>query len=278
MLFLGGDEPVYKIQPVVVFSILDHYKRRTETQDRVIGTLLGRISGNTTTITNCFPVPHVENEETANVDMDYHYNMLELHRRVNPDEIVVGWYSTGNRITYISSLMHDVYRNQVEFEPVHVTVDVELTNYRMGVKAYTGTTIRVGDKPVVGRFQSARLDFYAQEAERIGVDSLINGHPDEQKLDAPASILTDFENLGLSMDRILDMLETVSNYVSDVVDGKISGDVQVGRQIAAALSSIPKLDPTLLNNNIQDLLMIMYLSNVTRAQLAITDKAATLVR
>ncbi len=57
--------PKHKLHPVVVFSILDHYKRRAEEQHRVIGTLLGEKRGNEIIIKNCLPVQHTEKEDTA---------------------------------------------------------------------------------------------------------------------------------------------------------------------------------------------------------------------
>lgn len=77
-----------KVQPVVLFSILDHFMRRDEGQTRVIGafaclcglsacarglhqvgprvrllvpgTLLGSVHNGVVEVRNCFPVPHVE--------------------------------------------------------------------------------------------------------------------------------------------------------------------------------------------------------------------------
>ncbi len=62
-LYLDGMSPLAHVQPVVLFSVLDHYQRRTEGQNRVIGTLLGTVTGSTVEITNCFPVAHQETEE-----------------------------------------------------------------------------------------------------------------------------------------------------------------------------------------------------------------------
>ena len=52
-----------KVHPVVLFSIIDHYARRNEGQERVIGTLLGTVRDGEVEIRNCFPVPHNETEE-----------------------------------------------------------------------------------------------------------------------------------------------------------------------------------------------------------------------
>jgi len=60
-LFLsGGSATSCKIHPVVLFQILDHHSRRKDGQKRVIGTLLGVVSGHTVEIRNSFPVPHTE--------------------------------------------------------------------------------------------------------------------------------------------------------------------------------------------------------------------------
>jgi len=53
------------IEPVVLFSILDHALRRNANQKRVIGTMLGIRSddGTEIEIRNCFAVPHNESSE-----------------------------------------------------------------------------------------------------------------------------------------------------------------------------------------------------------------------
>jgi len=57
---------------------------------------------------------------------------------------------------------------------------------------------------------------------------------------------------------------------------KIPGDENIGRAIAHALSAIPTMDAEtferIFNSNVQDLLMIMYLSNLARLQLSLADR------
>jgi translation initiation factor 3 subunit F len=62
-----------KISPLVVFSILDHYMRRSEGQQRVIGTLLGSNNDGVLEITNAFPVPHTETESVGILIFDLNY-------------------------------------------------------------------------------------------------------------------------------------------------------------------------------------------------------------
>jgi translation initiation factor 3 subunit F len=117
------------INPVVLFSILDHYLRRNEGQERVIGTLLGVRSddGTEVEIRNCFNVPHQENDSEVAVDMEHHRAMFELHQRVNPKEVIVGWYATGSQLNSYSALIQDFYSSEVApFQAVHLTMDTDL--------------------------------------------------------------------------------------------------------------------------------------------------------
>ena len=81
------------VHPVALFSILDHYLRRKDEQARVIGTLLGTVSDSgEVEVRSSFAVPHSESEQQVAIDGDHHRTMYELHHRINPKEVVVGWY------------------------------------------------------------------------------------------------------------------------------------------------------------------------------------------
>lgn len=274
----GPTKVQYKLHPVVSFAILDHYKRRGPEQTRVIGTLLGEFNENKTecVIKNCYPVPHLEGEDQLIVDDGYHQSMLALHKRVNPNETVVGWYSTGDEITYLMSCVHSVYKQQCE-EPILLTVDVNVRKFhKMAIKAYIGKSIKVGTKVPLARFELVNVEMFANEAEKIAVDALINGNPESDKLDAPATILTDFENLQMSLEQLQGLIKTVAAYVKNVQSGAIKGDKEIGMTIAQAMAVIPHLSGAafekMFAQNAQDLLMVMYLTNITRSHLLLADK------
>jgi len=268
-----------KIHPMVAFAVLDHYKRRKEGQTRVIGTLLGEFDDSKTecVIKNCYPVPHEEREnQTLVVDDGYNQSMLALHKRVNPNEVVVGWYSTGDAITYLMSLVHAVYRSQCE-EPVALTVDTNVRKFhRMALKAYVGKSLRIGTKLPMARFELINLEVFAYEPEKIAVDALINGAPDNDKLDAPATVLTDFENLESALEKLQKLIGSVSTYVKRVQSGTIAGDKEIGMIISQAVAVIPHLSGAafekMFAQNAQDLLMVLYLANITRTHLILADK------
>ena len=52
-----------KLRPSVLLNICDSYVRRSENQERVVGTLLGTHEGNTVEIKDCYAVPFNESQE-----------------------------------------------------------------------------------------------------------------------------------------------------------------------------------------------------------------------
>ncbi|NXP84378.1 EIF3F factor, partial [Passerina amoena] len=131
--FPGGR--VVRLHPVVLASIVDSFERRNEGAARVIGTLLGTVDKHSVEVTNCFSVPHNESEDEVAVDMEFAKNMYELHKKVSPSEIILGWYATGHDITEHSVLIHEYYSREAH-NPIHLTVDTSLQNSRMSIKAY----------------------------------------------------------------------------------------------------------------------------------------------
>ena len=64
--FFLSSTPTYRVHPLVVFSVLDHYQRRNDGQTRVVGTLLGQqMENGVVEIKQAFPVPHQEEEESV---------------------------------------------------------------------------------------------------------------------------------------------------------------------------------------------------------------------
>ena len=67
VVFLNTAGPLvtYEVRPLVIFNILDHFQRRKPDQFRVVGTLLGERAGSHVVVTNCFPVPHTETDDSV---------------------------------------------------------------------------------------------------------------------------------------------------------------------------------------------------------------------
>ncbi len=105
--------------------------------------------------------------------MEFAKNMYELHKRVSPTEVIVGWcvsesnlkfemlselrktfshhiyfcphrYATGFDITEHSVLIHEYYSREAT-NPIHLTMDTALQSGKMNIRAY----VRLADLLVI---------------------------------------------------------------------------------------------------------------------------------
>ncbi|KAH1030541.1 hypothetical protein J1N35_042715 [Gossypium stocksii] len=260
-----------KVHPLVIFNVCDCYVRRPDQAERVIGTLLGSVlPDGTVDIRNSYAVPHTESAEQVALDIEYHHNMLVSHQKVNPKEVIVGWYSTGLGVTGGSALIHDFYSREVP-NPVHLTVDTGFRNGEGTIKAYVSVNLALGDRQLAAQFQEIPLDLRMVEAERLGFDIL--------KTTAVDKLPNDLEGMEVTMQRLLALIDDVYKYVDDVVEGRVAADNSIGRFISDTVASLPKLSPSvfdkLVNDSLQDQLLLLYLSSITRTQLGLAEKLNT---
>ncbi|XP_025085872.1 eukaryotic translation initiation factor 3 subunit F-like isoform X1 [Pomacea canaliculata] len=267
---------VCKIHPVVYFSIIDSYERRNEDSKRVIGTLLGVYDKGVVEVTNCFAVPHNESEDEVAVDIDYARSMYELHRKVNSSETIVGWYSTGLEVSVHSVLIHEYYSREAR-SPIHLTVDTFMRGGKMGMKAYISTTIGVPGKTTGTMFTPVQVETTSYDPEQTGLEVLQQGKFNPKRT---VTVKSDLIQIETATSWIRTMLQQVTEYVDNVLSGKVPADNATGRFLLDLVTKVPQIDPEefekMLNSNMKDLLMVVYLSNLTRTQLILNEKINSL--
>ncbi|KAJ3074081.1 hypothetical protein HK102_005876 [Quaeritorhiza haematococci] len=281
------------VDPVVFFSIMDHYLRRPEAQYRVIGALLGVRSedGSEVEIRNCFPLAYSEtSDQQVVVDADYLGQMYGLHQRVNSKEVIVGWYATGIEINPNSVWIHEFFANETTpFQPVHLLMDTKMTNDKMGIKAFVSSQVGVPDTEHPGSmFLQVPCDVKYFDAERSGLDIIsqaknatTSSSSDDLNPPTTSTLLSDMDNLEKSIHSTQQMLDTIQSYVQDVMKGERKASSAIGRYLMDTISSIPRVDPEefekMFNKHLQDVLMVVYLANLTRTQLAIAERLQNLL-
>uniref|UniRef100_F7A5A0 Eukaryotic translation initiation factor 3 subunit F n=2 Tax=Ciona intestinalis TaxID=7719 RepID=F7A5A0_CIOIN len=262
-----------KVHPVVLFSIIDSFERRKEDAKRVIGTLLGTVDANAVTITNTFCVPHTESDDEVAFDMEFARNMYDLHRKVNPTEVIVGWYATGKDITEHSVLIHEYYSRESKC-PVHLTVNTDLRpGAEIDFKAFISKPIGVPGKTQGMMFSPVPSHVEYYNAERVAVDRIKLGANNRAGV---VSLPTDFENVLNATSTLSTMLDAVLQHVNNVLAGNAPMDPKIGRYLMDLVCTVPHMEEdefdTMLNNNINDLLMVRYLTNVVKSQVALNEK------
>ncbi|CAJ2653333.1 eukaryotic translation initiation factor 3 subunit F-like [Trifolium pratense] len=260
-----------KVHPLVIFNICDSYVRRPDQAERVIGTLLGSVlPDGTVDIRNSYADLHNEIGDQVLLDIEYHQNMLLSHQKVNPKEVIVGWYSTGLGVTGGSALIHDFYSREVS-NPIHLTVDTGFANGEGTIKAYVSNNLSLGDQQIAAQFQEIPLDLRMVEAERIGFDNLKSTYVDK--------IPSELEGMEASMTHLLALIDDTYKYVDDVVEGRVDPDNKIGKCISDAVGSLPKIPSSafhkLVDDSLEDHLLMLYLSSITRTQLSLAEKLNT---
>ena len=289
----GGAAPETSVvvHPIVVFSVLDHYIRRQETQERVIGTLLGYVDEDTgvVEVTNAYAVPHTESGGEVAVGQAFNKSMFGPLSRVNPEERVVGWYATGAGgegdegalLNESSSLIHDFYSRECD-APVHVVVDCGLKDGKgIEAEAYAGNE-RPPDpetgEEVAREFVPLKTSLTFSDGERVCIDRMIRGQGDEpfESAESLAELPTEHDDVKDDFNDLLDSIDDILAYAKLVQKGEVVPDPKVARCIGDALAALPKIEPGLLDGtqavDTQDIVMVSYLASITKAQLAIASK------
>eukprot|EP01092_Planopodium_desertum_P007731 TRINITY_DN3200_c0_g1_i3.p4 TRINITY_DN3200_c0_g1~~TRINITY_DN3200_c0_g1_i3.p4 ORF type:complete len:112 (-),score=6.52 TRINITY_DN3200_c0_g1_i3:54-389(-) len=98
--------------------------------------------------------------------------------------------------------------------------------------------------------------------------------------EAVSSVVSDLDNLKQTIVKLRGHITDVKNYVNKVLSGETKPNKQIGRMLTKIVSSLPKIEEStfgkMFNDNLQDLLMVVYLSNLTRTQLEIAEKLQAL--
>jgi len=257
---------------VVLFQIADSYERRSNDNHRVIGTLVGSVDKQCVEVTNCFCVPHKEYEERVEADIVYAQDMYELNKKVAPHEALVGWFATGSEITSHSALIHDYYARETK-DPIHLTLDTTLSGGKMTMKAYVFVPLGVPGATSGSMFTPVPVEITAGEPEIAGLDLLHKTKFSKVRSVEPVPELTKISDAATKLET---MLDAVLGYVEAVLAGREEADSSVGRALNDLVQSVPKMDndqfETMLNSNLRDLLMVIYLSQLTKTQLQLNEK------
>jgi len=125
-------------------------------------------------------------------------------------------------------------------------------------------------KSLGSQFLPLPCEIHAFDTDKIGVDVLIKAKR------SPHLVISNLENVEVAVERLIGLIDIVYDYVNKVLEGKIAANSKIGRFLADAVAALPKFDTTsadkIFNNNLQDLLMVVYLANLTRTQLSLAEK------
>ncbi|KAF0991026.1 hypothetical protein HZS_3639 [Henneguya salminicola] len=240
------------IHPTVLLGIVDHMNRvvKDNTDERVIGALLGNVRNGIIDVTNYFGVPFTEKPEDNIwvLDVDYVDEMIQMLRKYLAAETVVGWYQTGSRLRLNDILINERFQT-INPDVVAVLLDPRPKDLGFPTKAYLAVDETHDDgSPTTKTFQHLSIEIGAEEAEEVGVEHLLRdiGASDTNSLSQSA-----LANL-TSLKGLYSYLNDISKYLSDVLNNILPFNSEILEKIQSILYEIPLL----VNSDVKNAFML----------------------
>lgn len=242
------------VHPIVLLSVADHHNRvaATSRNRRVIGILLGDIFKGQVNVLQCFAIPFEEDPVDPTVwfvDTNFIDDMYSLHRKVTLKERIVGWYSSKATVSPNDLDIHKMMRRYTP-EPVFITTDVGASDpHEIPVSAFIGAErVRPDGQPIVTSFQNVPTVVDFLEVEEIGVEHLLRDIKDVDMSEIGTTLTNSVHGLAALEHR----LKSISEYLADVIAGKL----EIDNEIIGITQSIFNLLPNLeLRDTVESLAM-----------------------
>jgi translation initiation factor 3 subunit H len=128
-----------QIDGLVVLKIIKHFEQAggLSASSAVQGVLLGLLEGDTLEITNCFPFP--TDDDTEFDAGAYQRDMIKKMRKINIDQLSVGWYQSSTYGHFITRELIDDqygYQSSVEESVCLIYDSIRTINGSIGLRAY----------------------------------------------------------------------------------------------------------------------------------------------
>ncbi|KAK0531557.1 proteasome regulatory particle subunit [Tilletia horrida] len=284
------------VHPLVLLSVTDHAARSSSgPRKRVVGVLLGQDNGASINVANSFAVPFEEDErdgKTWFLDHDYIESLMEMFKKVNAREKMVGWYHTGPRLRASDLDINELMKRFIP-KPVMVIVDPRQRDVGIPTDAYFAVEEIKDDGTATQKtFMHVPSVIEAEEAEEIGVEHLLRDIRDTTTV---GTLSTRVSQQLASLRGLQSRLLEIRDYLASVLqppaaaasaDGTPAAGgataLPINHQIIYNLQDIFNLLPNLNNpetvrsfsvaNN--DQLLVVYLSSLIRAVIALDNLIA----
>jgi len=291
----------YRIHPSVPLQLLEFFYRKSTSY--MVGALLGRIESTHIDITDCYMIPIIEdvsddeededNEDDRSrrsqiqIDKEYHRRMLELNEKIYPKETIVGWFSDLPELNYDAALIHQFFASKesnfvgkanIFTSPLVLLVDPFAQETIFGMKGYINQPLSIC-KNNFGVFQQVNLNFDIGVEAKNEVSLLWTDKTELKSAEKSNPFgLINLDSVEELMTETLEHIKRLQDYVKNVNAGKEKGSPEIGKAIKKLLNLAPTLQQSqfkeVLDRYMQDVLMVMYLSNLANSQVLISEKLA----
>jgi len=280
-----------KVHPLVLMTMVDSYERRSRkagAKDQALGTLLGFYEKNAIQVTDCYAIPfRVSTSGMPEIDDAFNKEMYAAARRTTPSEQIVGWFYTVSDLPNICEQFHIYYSHVVNALNVRrdqppiilLTLDVNFSEAAKGalpVRAFMRSECGIPKVSNHARiFQPLRVELDGFPGENVALDLIMKGLDSKSR---ETALDVGLNPIASSIDQVIQWLERHLKYVDEILASDESkADPIVGRKLMEVVNTAATLLPqdkreNLTMNSLRDYMMISYLSNLTKTQLAVEER------
>lgn len=298
------EKKTVSIAPLVLLSVVDHYERVVKTSEasvisnrkRIVGVILGDNSNaDLIRVTNSFAIPYEEDDSNPNVwflDHNYIDSMMEMFKKINAKEKLIGWYHSGPKLRQNDLKINEVFKKLTP-NPLLLVVDVNSTNK---IDIPTDCYVAVEEIKEDGSTNEKTFIHYpsiieAEEAEEIGVEHLLRDIRDENRGNLTISLSNNFK----SLKSLNEKLSNIVAYLGKLITGELPINTSILGKLQDVFNLLPnisqitdiqeenvnKVDAQIysherklassFNVKTNDQLMVMYVASLIRSIIAFHD-------
>ena len=202
-----------KVSPVVLAAIFDAYQRRPTGAPKVIGALIGRVSGSSVELVDTFVVPHNE----TGIDKDHFRKSVALLRKLGKETVIVGWFCTGSDLEDSWAVLHAFFATPAESRfvptamlpsPFLLVVDPERNELGFNIRGFVSSNT-VGSEAIV-QFHQVPVELVNSWAEALAsMASGIEVEASDLSVDGLIKDLKSKDSLQVSQEVLADVLNAI---------------------------------------------------------------------
>lgn len=268
------------VHPLVLASVVDMHVRRNTGMPRVVGAITGVVSedGGVVEVTDCFPLSYTVSEEddgTVYLDTELLQMMKKLRKRTAPQEQLLGWFSSMLDVPATSAIIHSfISMETTQTSCVMLCVDAASSEF----KAYVSDSAEKPEGMAIADFfheVPARLD--ATEMERTTMAVLCRADAKAEEADTtevPLDSVFDRDAAFESLRSMVVAARECARHPEDpryaTVDPKVLAEL---KDVVARMEAVEPADvEKVFTENVTDILMIAYVTSLTKNQLHLAQR------
>ncbi|XP_073526073.1 uncharacterized protein [Phyllobates terribilis] len=273
----------FKLHPLVILNISDHYTRvKTQTQHaedsplptppRVFGCVIGVQKGRTVEIFNSFELLY--DQDTQSLDRPFLEKKQELYKKVFPQFYVLGWYSTGSDAHESDMQIHKALMD-INESPLYVLLNPAVNHAQkdLPVTIFESELHVIEGVPQI-IFVRSSYNIETVEAERISVDHVAHLKPADGG-SAATQLAAHLSGIHSAIKMLNSRIKVLHQYLLAMQKGSVPTESSLLRQVSSLLRRLPAIeshkfqDEFLMEYN--DTLLITYLASLTNCTSSINE-------